>query len=138
MSVDYTVNAGGTKVCGLLASAEVAAFRGIPFATIAQRFRPAQSAPLSQFAPELTAKAWGHSCLQSHNRGRVRRAYLYHGIDTPAPEQSEIDCLNLNIYTPSDSTNNAAPLPVLVWVHGGGFVFGDGGPDYGAYSMYSV
>lgn len=35
------------------------------------------------------------------------------------------DCLHLNIYAPQDATP-ASKLPVLFWVHGGGFVNGSG------------
>nr|ANS53406.1 esterase 6 [Sitophilus oryzae] len=46
---------------------------------------------------------------------------------------SSEDCLYMNVYSP---TNNAsAKLPVMVWIYGGFFLFGDGdykdlGPDY--------
>ena len=36
------------------------------------------------------------------------------------------DCLHLNIYTPkSATTGQGEKLPVLVYIHGGGFVFGN-------------
>lgn len=34
----------------------------------------------------------------------------------------EEDCLFLNIRTPT--LNNSANLPVMIWIHGGGFIFG--------------
>lgn len=36
------------------------------------------------------------------------------------------DCLYLNVYTPKGS----GPFPVMVWIHGGAFVYGDGGAGY--------
>jgi para-nitrobenzyl esterase len=38
--------------------------------------------------------------------------------------QSE-DCLYLNIYEPADAGKNSK-LPVMVWIHGGAFIFGSG------------
>jgi para-nitrobenzyl esterase len=35
------------------------------------------------------------------------------------------DCLYLNLYVPSDAKANAK-LPVMVWIHGGAFIFGSG------------
>ncbi|CAG4950628.1 unnamed protein product [Colias eurytheme] len=46
------------------------------------------------------------------------------------------DCLYMNIYTPTLPSSNSVPLPVMVFLHGGGFIFGSGtddsvhGPDY--------
>ncbi|RYN16460.1 hypothetical protein AA0112_g12493 [Alternaria arborescens] len=44
----------------------------------------------------------------------------------PAPSGSE-DCLFLNVYAPR--RKEQAKLPVLVWVHGGGYGFGNGQQD---------
>lgn len=46
------------------------------------------------------------------------------------------DCLYLNVYTPKLPTADSSPLPVMFFIHGGGFVFGHGtddsahGPDF--------
>lgn len=42
------------------------------------------------------------------------------------------DCLYLNVYSPK---TNEKPLPVMFWIHGGGFTWGHSrsglyGPDY--------
>ncbi|XP_073812386.1 cricklet [Musca autumnalis] len=39
------------------------------------------------------------------------------------------NCLFLNIYAPKNTTSTSSPLPVMVWIHGGGFWFGHGNSD---------
>lgn len=41
------------------------------------------------------------------------------------------DCLYLNIYVPVHDKPTTKPMPVLFWIHGGGFMFGSG-MDMGA------
>ncbi len=34
------------------------------------------------------------------------------------------DCLNLNVWTPPDGASRSHQKPVMVWIHGGGFLNG--------------
>ncbi|XP_053962251.1 esterase E4-like [Anastrepha ludens] len=87
-------------------------FQGIPYAVPPLgklRFQP--PVPLEQFdAPELDCTSPKDPCYQ---RDSVTRE----------PVGSE-NCLHLNLYTPVKSSSQ--PLPVMVWIHGGGFLFGHG------------
>ena len=46
------------------------------------------------------------------------------------------DCLYLNVYSPANVTASSR-LPVLVWLYGGAFVFGDG-YEFGLYSATNL
>ncbi len=49
------------------------------------------------------------------------------------PGQFSEDCLYLNVWSP---VARAAPLPVMVWLHGGGFTLGAGGlPPYNGRAL---
>lgn len=98
-------------------------FKGVPYAAPpvgALRWRPAQPHPGWQGTRDATA--FGPSAPQLYREGGD--AVLgTHG----APPFSE-DCLTLNIWTPRADD---AKRPVLVWIHGGGFISGSGSlPHY--------
>ncbi|KAI0307297.1 esterase 1 [Multifurca ochricompacta] len=89
-------------------------FGGIPFADPPLRFAPAH--PKFSLAPlrSFNARSYGLSCLQ------------------PVDADMSENCLTLNIFRPS-GIENVASLPVMVWIHGGGFYSGassiyDGSP----------
>src|SRR4029079_14323621 len=70
------------------------------------------------------ATQFGLQCPQPDNfvpRGRLSLP--------PISGPSSEDCLTLNVWTPTKSTGQR--LPVMVWLHGGGFVVGSGAsPQY--------
>jgi para-nitrobenzyl esterase len=96
---------------------DIAVFRGIPYA----------EPPIGKlrFKPPVVRARWDG----------VRDATRF-GEIVPQTDESAIDeigmpegiskgddCLNLNIWTPEPGS---AGLPVLVWIHGGGFSWGAG------------
>lgn len=95
-------------------------FKGIPYAAPpvgALRWRPPQ--PLQPWQGVHDATAWGDASWQ--NRDYCVAAG---GGD---PGRFSEDCLYLNIWTPDIEPSR--PLPVMVWLHGGGFAIGAGSLD---------
>lgn len=86
---------------------------GVPYAAPpigALRWRPPAAAPGWDGVRDATSFA--SSCLQAKSEY------------AKAQEGTE-DCLYLNVYVPSETIPEAsARLPVMVWLHGGGFVNG--------------
>ena len=90
-------------------------FMAVPYAAPPvgeRRWRPPVAA--EGWADERDAGAPGAICIQPPSNGDP-------GVG-PLP-MSE-DCLNLNVWTPARDTGG--PLPVMVWIHGGGLNNGSG------------
>ena len=116
-----------TPECGPLEGAwhgETAVFRGIPYAAApvgGLRFAPprphaAWQAPRAAMTPGPAAPQ-GRSPLE----GVLGAPLFQQGEAFP---QAEEGCLTLDVYAPG--LGSGAGLPVLVWIHGGGFTTGYG------------
>ncbi|CAN5667944.1 hypothetical protein BH10ACT9_BH10ACT9_04650 [soil metagenome] len=95
----------------------VESWKGIPFAAPpvgALRWRAPQPAPPWQGIRD--AAAYGNDCMQ-----RPAPSDAAPPGTTPAE-----DCLYLNVWRPAAA--DAPKLPVIVWIHGGGFVNGGSSP----------
>ncbi|WP_217562543.1 carboxylesterase family protein, partial [Streptomyces sp. GbtcB6] len=96
----------------------LAVFKGVPYAAPPVgdlRWRPAQPHP--GWSGVLDATAYGASAPQPDlERGQsVMGDHRFSSLDE--------DCLTLNVWTPAADT---AARPVLIWIHGGGFIVGSG------------
>lgn len=97
---------------------DVRVFRGIPFAAPPVgdlRWKPPQ--PPAAWPGVREAKESGHACWQIPYPAA---ATIYQAV---LPTLSE-DCLYLNVWTAAKSAKDR--LPVMVWIHGGGFTRGAG------------
>ncbi|ADP82727.1 carboxylesterase/lipase family protein [Pseudofrankia inefficax] len=103
---------------------DVRVWRGLPYAAApvgARRFQPPE--PPEPWTGERDCSAFGATSPQLRQPGL--RAPARRGRE---PRGSE-DCLYLNVWSPGPG---GPPRPVLVWIHGGGFVSGAGSSFDGA------
>ena len=92
---------------------DVKEFLGIPYAEppvgINRLRKPVPKAP---FTSTFTATSYGAICLQ------------YNKLVSNAFNESE-DCLFLNVFVPGSVDPLFSKVPVMVWIHGGGFTSGN-------------
>ena len=118
-----TVATTAGRIRGTQASG-VYAFKGVPYA--------ATTAGAARFLPPSPPKPWSgvREATQLGPRS-PQLLSLFHGFVPPeveAMDRDEMmgeDCLVLNVWTPT--LDRTRKLPVMVWLHGGGFTSGSGG-----------
>ncbi|KAF9898472.1 hypothetical protein BX616_003971 [Lobosporangium transversale] len=133
----------------------VAQFLNIPYATVPERWRPAVKA--TPWTGVRDASRQGPVCQQPKSPNAIV-SMASPDFDEDNEEEyakvySEKHCLNLNIYAPYDhlqdksgnKPSSSKPLiPVMVWIHGGGFKDGSNAMDmydssnFVAHSIHNV
>lgn len=91
-------------------------YKGIPYAAAPvgqNRWREPQAVAVWSGVREATR--FGNDCMQKP----------FASDAAPLGETPAEDCLYLNVWTPADK---AKPAPVLIWIHGGGYVNGGASP----------
>jgi para-nitrobenzyl esterase len=99
------------------AAGDVIAFKGIPYAQPpvgALRWRAPQ--PVQPWKTARDATRYGADCAQQP----------FGGDAAPLGVAAAEDCLYVNVWRPAAAST--APLPVMVWIYGGGFVNGGSSP----------
>ncbi len=112
------------SLSGTTAAAGIRVFKGIPYAAPPVgdlRWRP--PTPPAKWTGVRQADKFSDSCMQV--LGRSREPWTKEFM---VQNEASEDCLCLNVWSGAKASNNAMgdKRPVLVWIHGGGFVEGSG------------
>jgi para-nitrobenzyl esterase len=107
---------------------DVTSFKGIPFAAppVGEfRWRPPQ--PVTPWDGVRDASQFGASCAQAG----------WGAAPGTIAQGSSEDCLYLNVWKPAGAKANAK-LPVMVWIHSGGFTGGSGNTSGDGFAKKGV
>ncbi len=104
-------------VLGTQVTPTVRQFLGIPYAVAGRWEAPKLPARRSRV---FRANQFGDSCIQTNSPSGLEFLRLT-GSVIPNVTESE-SCLSVNIWVPS--TNRKQKTAVMVWIYGGGFLFG--------------
>lgn len=126
------------EIYGVKRGHDVVQFRGIPFASIPARFRqsvlttslphqPFDATKPGPICPQLTSQTW-----PSFWEGPLASG----GIALEMPLPDEFECLNLNITAPRECLEGQKSVPVLFYIHGGGFTVGSTSLQVSGREMY--
>ncbi|KAK6222286.1 hypothetical protein LQW54_000986 [Pestalotiopsis sp. IQ-011] len=103
----------------------VTQFRGVKYATLKDRFSPAE---LIQYdGTGLDAAKFGPQVISPPNGLDMEFSFIQHALPKPEfPGASDVDGLNLVVTVPSSggAQTKHERLPVLVFIHGGGYIIG--------------
>ena len=140
------------EVRGFVSTQGVANFSGIQYASIHRRFQAADLEHLAAKSGVIHATKYGPRCPQGLYDLFARMLLIANAAALPVlgPDDlhrivshmverlgedqysSELDCLHLNVCCHPSVLNqpSSTKLPVLVYIHGGAFSFGDGTTEF--------
>jgi para-nitrobenzyl esterase len=127
VSSDVAATSAGV-VKGVVEPSGVTVFRGVPFAAppVGER-RFAPPALVTPWEGQRPALEFGPASLQQVDPLSMVIPGAERNYYSPATATFSEDCLYLNVFTPAVDDK---ARPVMVWIHGGGFITGSGGAEW--------
>jgi len=114
-SLDKVNTKSGPVKGAISADGKVRVFKGIPYAAPpvgALRWKAPQ--PVAPWTTVREATSFGARCMQGNVFGDMN-------FRDSGPSE---DCLYLNVWSPVPAMKKQPPLPVMVWIYGGGYAAG--------------
>lgn len=129
---------GGYTVTGFIDQANplVQQFLGVPFAAPpvgSLRFAPPQSVSLQEKSINATRPAYACSQFNPYSMGGGGGGGDFSATPVEYANTSPVseDCLTVSIWSPIPAVaNSSGPLPVLIFIYGGGFLLGSSSVPY--------